>query len=455
MTEIVVDRSTAVGTKAVFGHGPGPAQFEYAGQTFTAASDFLDSLEFYIGNFSGHSQTLTYRVVVTTVVSDANGFHPGSVLFESTSQTAPSATGPGMLPVPIDTGHLQLEAGQTYAFFLDSLDSSGSTDFVLGMSYWSPEGGSDYVDGHMIARDATLGASRADNFAAPWGDYNGADGFPEQADLQFKLTFSSNSPPSDIALSAQAVAEGKPTGTLVGALSATDPDTSSGFTYQLLNNAGGRFRLQGANLVVANGLLLDFEQAHSHQVQVRVTDSLGMPRTETFAITVGDINPETVTGNAGANTIFGGAGNDHLSGQGGADVLKGSAGNDVLNGGSGIDKLIGGLGRDTMTGGVGHDFFVFAAIGETRIGSGRDVINAFQHGTDDIDLRGIDARTGIAGNQAFGYVGVQAFHHVKGELRYTDQGATCLVQGDVNGDGKADFAISVQAPTLSASDFLL
>ncbi len=38
-----------------------------------------------------------------------------------------------------------------------------------------------------------------------------------------------------------------------------------------------------------------------------------------FTITVGDINPENVTGNASNNTFFGGAGNDVLDGGGGVD----------------------------------------------------------------------------------------------------------------------------------------
>ena len=37
-----------------------------------------------------------------------------------------------------------------------------------------------------------------------------------------------------------------------------------------------RFAISGANLVVANYILLDFEQASSHSITVRVTDSGGL-----------------------------------------------------------------------------------------------------------------------------------------------------------------------------------
>ena len=44
---------------------------------------------------------------------------------------------------------------------------------------------------------------------------------------------------------------------------------------------------------------------------------------------------------------------------------------------------------------------------------------------------------------------------MKGELRYTDKGSTSLVQGDVNGDGKADFEILVKVGALGSGDFIL
>jgi Ca2+-binding RTX toxin-like protein len=113
-----------------------------------------------------------------------------------------------------------------------------------------------------------------------------------------------------------------------------------------------------------------------------------------------------------------------------------------------------------MIGGAGRDIFDFNSIAETRTGATRDVIVDFTHGNnvtgDDIDLRGIDAQAGVAGNQAFHFIGAQSFHHAKGELRYVKVGTSVIVQGDLNGDAKADFEILVQHHTsLAAGDFLL
>ncbi|HTV68377.1 MAG TPA: calcium-binding protein [Rhizobiaceae bacterium] len=167
---------------------------------------------------------------------------------------------------------------------------------------------------------------------------------------------------------------------------------------------------------------------------------------------------DTLYGNNSANKIeankYPGAtnliDNDKLFGMGGNDTLFGYRGNDVLTGG---------LGKDTQTGGLGRDIFDFNSIAESVVGANRDVITDFTRGNnvtgDDIDLSTIDARTTLAGNQNFIWRGAQAFSKVAGQLRFTDLGATCLVQGDVNGDGKADFEISVRVATLSAADFIL
>ena len=68
-----------------------------------------------------------------------------------------------------------------------------------------------------------------------------------------------------------------------------------------------------------------------------------------------------------------------------------------------------------------------------------------------IDLSTIDANTHKHGNQAFHFIGSHHFGHNAGELRYSSH----IVQGDVNGDGKADFDIHVNASHLVQGDFLL
>jgi hypothetical protein len=46
-----------------------------------------------------------------------------------------------------------------------------------------------------------------------------------------------------------------------------------------------------------------------------------------------------------------------------------------------------------------------------------------------------------------------AFKGGGGELRYIDQGATCVIQGDTNGDRIADLEIRVNIAALNTGDF--
>jgi Ca2+-binding RTX toxin-like protein len=138
--------------------------------------------------------------------------------------------------------------------------------------------------------------------------------------------------------------------------------------------------------------------------------------------------------------------------------LFGGAGDDRLIGGAGNDLLYGVGGRDTLTGGGGSDSFQFRAIlDSTNVNPDR--ILDFTSGTDKIDLGRIDADANAAGDQAFSFVGSGAFQGVAGQLRAYDTGlGHWRVEGDVNGDGLADFALEVVLATpqsLASSDFIV
>ena len=122
------------------------------------------------------------------------------------------------------------------------------------------------------------------------------------------------------------------------------------------------------------------------------------------------------------------------------------------------DRLIGDLGGDLLTGGDGPDLFKLNSIAESTVASaGRDRITEFDAADgDQIDLQAIDAVAGVAGDQAFTFIGNNAFSPTAGELNYVVSGATTLLYGDVNGDAVADFSIALNnVPTLTAASLLL
>jgi glucose/arabinose dehydrogenase len=169
---------------------------------------------------------------------------------------------------------------------------------------------------------------------------------------------------------------------------------------------------------------------------------------------------DAVFGGVGDDTLNGGSGNDTLDGGVGNDRLAGGSGNDRLKGQAGSDTLVGGSGRDTLTGGANRDIFDFNTKAETgTTWSTRDVITDFHHNSttgDDIDLGGIDANSAKSGNQTFKWIGTLSFHHTAGELHYRHSGSDVLVEGDVDGNGTADFQILVLHLTkIGSSDFIL
>jgi len=100
-----------------------------------------------------------------------------------------------------------------------------------------------------------------------------------------------NESPTDIILSSNEVSENQPPGTLVGTLSAIDPDAGSTFTYSLVSGAGdtdnSSFSLAGNSLKTNRSF--DYETKNSYSVRVRVTDQGGLSYEKPFTISVTDI----------------------------------------------------------------------------------------------------------------------------------------------------------------------
>jgi Ca2+-binding RTX toxin-like protein len=170
---------------------------------------------------------------------------------------------------------------------------------------------------------------------------------------------------------------------------------------------------------------------------------------------------EKIIGTANDDFISGGKTSSILSGGDGDDAIQSLTFNDLLDGGNGDDSLNGGKGGDILTGGSGKDMFIFNNVLDMNISLKKtDTITDFKSGEDKI-LFLFDLDKNKAGTQKdCTFIRNNAFSKTAGEVRYSEvytEGSNTyiLVQGDTNGDGKADFSLKLMGITsLEKSDII-
>ena len=169
---------------------------------------------------------------------------------------------------------------------------------------------------------------------------------------------------------------------------------------------------------------------------------------------------DTLSGNDGDDRLNGGNGADTLNGGEGDDMLNGARGDDILRAGAGEDILYGADGRDILTGDFGSaggdsDMFVYRSADESTLANADRILD-FISGEDVLNLVRMDADTTTAGDQAFDFIGAAGFSGTAGELRADLAGANGRVEGDIDGDGTADFRIFFNnGAVLVEDDFML
>lgn len=76
----------------------------------------------------------------------------------------------------------------------------------------------------------------------------------------------------------------------VGSVRTLDPDVGETFSYELINTADGRFRIDSNGRIFTASDNFDARQNASHAIQVRVTDAGGLSYTESFVVAVSGAN---------------------------------------------------------------------------------------------------------------------------------------------------------------------
>lgn len=158
---------------------------------------------------------------------------------------------------------------------------------------------------------------------------------------------------------------------------------------------------------------------------------------------------EAAIGGTMDDVIFGSAAVNNLEGGEGADILYGYAGNDTLKGGDGADIIIGGAGKDLLYGDAGADQFMYLLASDSgATAATRDRIYGFDAAEDVINLSSLPVFEDLtfASNMLF---------EDGPTIRAVRTSYGTLVQGDLNGDKKAEFTIELYGftGTLTATNF--
>ncbi len=181
-------------------------------------------------------------------------------------------------------------------------------------------------------------------------------------------------------------------GSVIGTLTAEDPDENDSHSFMIHSDPTGRFEIVDDTTLKLKSDKEIKEGDEAFTLTLKVTDSAGNVFFETFAFNPGtsgnDQSASSSSGTqlagsgteeeprAGDDFIFGFRGNDALNlleleddiilyGTSGDDALFGGRGNDKLYGGEGDDQLFGGEGNDELVGGPGADILSGGAGNDT------------------------------------------------------------------------------------------
>lgn len=227
--------------------------------------------------------------------------------------------------------------GITGADFEGGLPAGGTLTFTGSTS--------EYLFGYVIAADGK--AEGLETFTIKLSNPVGGQlGWSQSVTVAIVDGDTEGNAPTGMTLSKNTTKENARANTLIGNLKGTDPDAGDKLAYSMVDSAGGRFKIVGNQIKVANGLLLDYEQARVHTVVVRATDLFGNTFDKAFAIKVTDVAVEKLVGDGNGNTLYGGRKADTLDGKLGNDTLKGNGGKDsfifstALDAGANVDHIV-------------------------------------------------------------------------------------------------------------------
>jgi hypothetical protein len=172
-------------------------------------------------------------------------------------------------------------AGAVYVF---EKDYGGAGTWGQAMKRIPENGGDDDLFGFVVAC-----AGDTLVVGAPWHD-----GLHTDSGAAYFYGYDANDPPTDLTLAPAAVAENLPVGTVVGMLSASDPDLEDGHAYTLVPGTGssdnGLFLVSGTQLKTNE--VFDYEIHASYQIRLQATDLNGASCQKPLVVQIVDVTEQ-------------------------------------------------------------------------------------------------------------------------------------------------------------------
>ncbi len=246
------------------------------------------------GNLIDFETNTQHNIIIKTTDSAGNSFDKAFIINITEVNEAISNSSP--TDIGISNSALDENSPNgTGIGILNTLDPDGEDTHTYGLV--DDAGGRFAISGNeLVVADGTL----LDFETAPTHSIvvRTTDSAGQTFNKTLWITINNvNEAPTNLDVSNLIVAENSPNGTTVGTLTTTDLDVNEIHTYTLLDDAGGRFAIEGDRLRVADGSLLDYETATTHTLLLRTTDTGGNSFEKLLTVTVNDVN-ETLPNNA-------------------------------------------------------------------------------------------------------------------------------------------------------------
>ena len=239
------------------------------------------SIGSFVGNFSandgndpGNTGTYSYSFVDTNETNDNTQFNLESNGTLTTNQVFDYEP---LAELNATDLYIRVRVSDSAGLFVEN-------NFTISILNVIEDFDSDGIEDHLDSDDDNDGFPDADELAA------GTDPRNDKSLPNF--------PPSTLDLRGNTVLEGLPVGSLVGQLTATDPDANSTFTFSLVDGSGSAHNQNfsiDANGTLRTATILDFESNDiAYHVRAIVTDEFNASLEGNFTISLLDALPPFV-----------------------------------------------------------------------------------------------------------------------------------------------------------------